>query len=57
MTYGWVPPQEPEKLQPAKAGNAFLQGFAGCLGIGAALLVVGLFILVGCSILSQHSHG
>jgi hypothetical protein len=49
--YPPVPPQ-PERIEPAKAGNAFLQGFAGCLGVGAALfccLVALLFLAVACS--------
>jgi hypothetical protein len=46
---------EPERVDPGKAGNAFLQGFAGCLGIGAAVAVALLVLLVGCSALA-HAH-
>lgn len=46
---------DPEKIEPAKAGNAFLQGFAGCLGIGMALLVALVVLVAGCSALA-HAH-
>jgi hypothetical protein len=58
MSYGTYPPppDRPEKIDPAKAGNAFLQGFAGCLGIGLALAVVMILLVVGCAVLAAHGQ-
>jgi hypothetical protein len=44
----------PEQIDPGKAGNAFLQGFAGCLGVGVAVAVVLVLIVVGCAAMAQH---
>jgi hypothetical protein len=38
------------------AGNSFLSGFSGCLGVGFAVIVVCLLVLAGCAALAHGVH-
>lgn len=45
----WQPPETPGK----DAARSFLSGFAGCLGVGLAVVMV-IFLLVLFASLAQH---
>lgn len=49
------PLDQPPVINPgAAATNGFMQGFAGCLGVGMAIVVVIVVFLVLASVGSHH---
>jgi hypothetical protein len=53
MYQGYPPP--PPDYEPHKdAGKAFLSGFAGCLGVGLAVVAVFVFLIILLAVLGHH---
>lgn len=49
FTYEGPQPPPPTSVQNVNSGNPFASGMMGCLGVGAAIILVCILLFAGCS--------